>query len=188
MSFTTSLSLGLSLSMDAFAASVAQGARSRNDRLRQAVRTAFYFGLFEAVFPIIGWGLGLMLGKVMAQVDHWVAFLLLVGIGLKMIHDGLRPRLEPVRARPHSTGRIALLALGTSVDAAAVGVTLVVLGIPIVQAALVIGVTTFMMTCAGFLLGGLAGPRLPRFAEALGGLLLIAIGAKILLEHTVLSG
>lgn len=186
MSLTTSLALGLSLSMDAFAASVTQGARARRDRLHQALRTAFYFGLFEAGFPVLGWAAGLALGTFMARVDHWIAFILLLGIGLKMMHDGLRPRIAPATEKPHSRGRLALLAVGTSVDAAAVGITLVVLGISIVQAALIIGVTTFLMTCAGFLLGGLAGPRLPRYAEALGGVLLIAIGSRILLSHTML--
>lgn len=187
MSLATSLSIGLSLSMDAFAASVTQGARTRRDRLRQAVRTAFCFGLFEAGFPVLGWGLGLMLGSFMAHIDHWIAFVLLLGIGLKMIHDGLHPRTAPAVAPPDNAGRTALIALGTSVDAAAVGVTLVVLEIPVLLAAAVIGVTTFLMTCAGFLLGGLAGPRLPRYAEALGGLMLIAIGTKILLAHTLLN-
>lgn len=187
MSIATSLSLGFSLSMDAFAASVAHGSRYRRGRMLQALRTALYFSVFEAVFPVLGWALGLALGSLMARVDHWVAFTLLLGIGLKMIHDARHPRPRADSGAIDSMPRLMLLALSTSIDAAAVGVTLVVLKISIVEAALVIGATTFAMTCTGFLIGGLAGSKIPRYAEALGGVLLIAIGSRILIEHTLLS-
>lgn len=187
MTLATSFSLGVSLSMDAFAASIAQGAQSKGARFRQALRTALYFGTFEALTPVIGWTLGLLIGSAMAQIDHWVAFGLLLAIGLKMIRNAVRGReTEGVTASAHSA-RLAMLALGTSIDAAAVGVTLVVLEIPIIMAALIIGATTFAFTCAGFMLGGLAGKRLPRFAEGAGGLLLIGIGVKILFSHIVLG-
>lgn len=123
----------------------------------------------------------------MAHIDHWIAFGLLVAIGLKMIRDAWRASERAQRQGGPGFGRMVLLALSTSVDAAAVGVTLVVLQIPIVMAALVIGSTTFVMTCAGFILGGVAGNRMPRYAECLGGLLLIGIGMQTLLQHTVLG-
>lgn len=173
--------------MDAFAASVAQGAKTKGARMREALRAACYFGSFEAITPVIGWALGTLLGSAMAHIDHWVAFGLLVSIGLKMIRDAWHaPTRQQPKNRPGFT-RMTLLALSTSIDAAAVGVTLVVLQIPIVIAALVIGGTTFVMTCAGFMLGGVAGNRMPRYAEGLGGLLLIGIGIQTLLEHTILS-
>src|SRR5699024_11241017 len=170
MTLATSFSLGVSLSMDAFAASIAQGAQSKGARLRQALRTALYFGTFEALAPVLGWTVGLLIGSAMARIDHWVAFTLLLLIGLKMIHDAVRGRDKETTTTGIGSPRLALLALSTSIDASAVGVTLVVMQIPIVTAALVIGATTFAFTCAGFMLGGLAGKRLPRFAEATGGL------------------
>jgi len=173
--------------MDAFAASVAQGAKTRGTRAREAMRTACYFGGFEAVTPVIGWTLGTVLGSAMAQVDHWVAFGLLMAIGLKMLRDAWHTPRQPRRHRGPGPARMALLALSTSIDAAAVGVTLVVLQIPIVIAAVVIGGTTFVMTCAGFMLGGVAGNHMPRYAEALGGFLLMSIGTQTLLQHTILS-
>lgn len=172
--------------MDAFAASVAQGAQTKGTRLRQALCTALYFGTFEALTPVLGWTLGLLIGSAMAQIDHWVAFGLLLVIGLKMIRDAVRGR-EKASTKGIRSTQLALVALGTSIDAAAVGVSLVVLEIPIVTAALIIGATTFTFTCAGFMLGGLAGKRLPRFAEGAGGLLLIGIGVKILFSHIVLG-
>lgn len=171
--------------MDAFAASVAQGAKTRSTRTREALHTACYFGFFEALTPVIGSTLGTLLGSAMAHIDHWIAFGLLVAIGLKMIRDALRASERAQRQSSPGFARMALLALSTSVDAAAVGVTLVVLQIPIVMAALVIGGTTFVMTCAGFVLGGVAGRRMPRYAEGLGGLLLIGIGTQTLLQHMV---
>lgn len=188
MSVVTSLSLGVSLSMDAFAASIAQGSQTRRVRLGDALRIALVFGAFEAVFPILGWALGLMLGSIMAHVDHWVAFILLLGVGVKMIRDSVAQNATATRSQstPSAT-RTATMALATSIDAAAVGVTLVVLQIPILQAAAIIGAVTFVFTCAGFTLGGLITSRLPKYAEALGGLLLIGIGCKILVEHTLLN-
>src|SRR5699024_7418169 len=126
MTLATSFSLGVSLSMDAFAASIAQGAQSKGARLRQALRTALYFGTFEALTPVIGWTLGLLIGSAMARIDHWVAFSLLLLIGLKMIRDAVRGREKANATSGVVSGRLALVALSTSIDAAAVGVTLVV--------------------------------------------------------------
>lgn len=187
MSIPTSFTLGLSLSMDAFAASLVQGGQNRQARWRQALRTACYFGAFEALMPVVGWALGLVLGSLMASIDHWVAFGLLLAIGVKMIRESCQ-RETPAHSGGTHPVRLALVAMGTSIDAAAVGVTLVVLHIPVVMAALIIGGTTFVMTCAGFVLGGVVGQRLPRIAEAGGGLLLIGIGTLILIEHTMLLG
>lgn len=174
--------------MDAFAASIAQGAQAPRTRLRDAIRIALFFGVFEAVFPVLGWALGLVLGSLMAQLDHWVAFVLLLCVGMKMIRDGvtLTPENQASKSAT-SMGRLTVMALATSIDAAAVGITLVVLGIPILQAAIIIGAVTFVLTCSGFMLGGMVTSTVPRYAEALGGILLIAIGCKILIEHTLLG-
>ncbi|GAB3678327.1 manganese efflux pump MntP [Salinisphaera aquimarina] len=187
VSLVTSFSLGVSLSMDAFAASVAQGARVDGARSRNALRTASYLGAFEMLLPVVGWVLGTLLGSFMAQVDHWIAFVLLAGIGGKMIHDAVRHERRGSSDPAPSPGRLLLLAIGTSLDAAAVGVTLVVLQVPILLAALIIGMTTFAMSYAGFMLGGVAGDRMPRYAEIGGGLMLIGIGTRTLLEHTLLA-
>ncbi|MES1952108.1 hypothetical protein S4A8_14689 [Salinisphaera sp. S4-8] len=170
--------------MDAFAASVTQGARQRHTPMTEALRVAFYFGTLEALLPLIGWSLGLALGSMIAAVDHWIAFVLLLGIGTKMIYEAVRSGgRQSASTAPASTARMLLLALGTSIDAAAVGMPLLVLGVPIVPAVLIIGATTFAMTCLGFMLGGVAGKRVPRYAEGFGGFVLIGIGTAILIEH-----
>lgn len=167
---------------------VAQGAKAQNVRRFDAFRTALFFGVFEALFPILGWALGLMLGSVMAQIDHWIAFFLLLAIGLKMIRDGFaQSSVATGHPNTPSAARMAAMALATSIDAAAVGVTLVVLDIPILQAAAIIGAVTFAFTYTGYTLGGLINSRLPRYAETVGGFLLIGIGCKILIEHTLLN-
>lgn len=188
MSPLSILFLSLSMSADAFAASIGRGAVTKPS-LSGALKGALVFGTVEAITPLIGWTLGLATSSFIGAVDHWVAFALLGAVGGKMIWEALRPgdpaRDERPAGRPH-WGRWALLltAVGTSIDAAAVGVSLALIGANILAVALSIGAATFTVTAIGLMIGRAAGARLGSRIELLGGIVLIAIGTLILAEHT----
>jgi len=179
--------LAFSMSADAFAAALGKGAVLHRPRLGEAFRTGLVFGIVEAITPVIGWAAGLAASVYIAAIDHWIAFGLLAVIGGKMIWDSVRRPLEEERPNRHSTGLLLMTAIGTSVDAMAVGVTLAFLDVNIVTTALAIGLATFVMTTVGILLGRFIGERFGRVAETLGGVGLILIGTKILIEHTLLG-
>ncbi|WP_298163141.1 manganese efflux pump MntP family protein [Brevundimonas sp.] len=174
--------LSLSMSTDAFAAAVGRGAAHRPS-WRSAVRAGAVFGVIEAITPLIGWGLGLLAAGFVQEVDHWIAFVLLAVVGGKMIWEAARPAHPD--AAPSRSGAWALIAtaVGTSIDAAAVGVGLAFLGANIWIIALSVGLTTFALTTLGMLIGRAVGSRFGKIAEFVGGLALIALGATILLEH-----
>lgn len=178
--------LSLSMSADACAAAIGRGAVHRPSPI-QALRGGFVFGSIEAVTPIIGWAIGLAAASVVAAVDHWIAFGLLGLIGAKMAWEGWH-RANEEEETPASSRRglmaLVLMATGTSIDAAAVGVTLAFLKENIVLIAASIGLTTFSLTTIGMLMGRSLGARFGARVEVIGGLILIGIGTKILLEHT----
>lgn len=178
--------LGLSLSVDAFAAAVGKGSQGDSPRFRDALRVGAIFGFFEAITPAIGWAVGLALSTWIAAVDHWVAFFLLGAVGGHMLWQASRAAPEPEDAAPakrQGIGRLVVTALATSIDATAVGVTLAFLHVNILVACLVIGAITTVVATAGVTLGKHAGAYLGRYAEVLGGLTLITIGSVILFEH-----
>ena len=180
--------LALAMSTDAFAAAVGKGAVLARPRWREALRTGLIFGSIEAITPLIGWALGLAAARHVAAWDHWIAFAVLGGLGLRMVWVGARRAVEPVDERPqrHSFRLLALTGLGTSIDAMAVGASLALLDVNIVATAAAIGLATLLMVTAGVMLGRALGAIAGRRAELLGGLLLIGIGSMILFEH--LSG
>lgn len=186
MTFLPILLLALSMSADAFAAACGKGASLERPHWAEALRTGLIFGVIEAITPVIGWAAGRAVGGYIAAFAHWVAFGLLAIIGGKMIWDALRRHAEAEKPQSHSFLVLALTALGTSIDALAVGVTLALVGANIVANALAIGVATFTMTTIGVMTGRILGERFGRYAEAAGGIVLIAIGIKILLEHGAL--
>jgi len=174
--------LSLSMSTDAFAAAVGRGA-SHRPSWRSAVKAGAVFGVIEAITPLIGWGLGLIAAGFVQEVDHWIAFVLLAVVGGKMIWEASRPAdpdAPPTRAGPWA---LIATAVGTSIDAAAVGVGLAFLGANIWLIALSIGLTTFALTTIGMLIGRSIGARFGKIAELVGGLALIALGTFILFEH-----
>ena len=174
--------LSLSMSTDAFAAAVGRGATHRPS-WRSAVRAGAVFGVIKAITPLIGWSLGLLAAGFVESVDHWIAFVLLAVVGGKMIREASRPadpEAAPVRSGPWA---LIATAVGTSIDAAAVGVGLAFLGANIWIIALSIGLTTFALTTVGMLIGRAVGARFGKIAELIGGLALIALGTAILLEH-----
>ena len=174
--------LAVGLSMDAFAVSVCKGLSIRSLKLRHALVVGVWFGAFQALMPAIGWLLGSAFADLIRSVDHWIAFVLLALIGGNMIREALSreeedadPSLAPVT--------MLLLAVATSIDALAVGVTFAFLGVDILPAVTLIGICTFLLSAAGVKLGNVFGSRYKSGAELAGGIVLVLIGAKILLEH-----
>ena len=183
MTYLSVILLALSMSSDAFAAALGKGAVLDRPQFREALRTGAIFGTIEAITPLIGWGLGRAASRYIAAFDHWVAFGLLVAIGGKMIWDSFQRDETDERPQRHSFWVLALTAVGTSIDALAVGVTLALIGANILVNALAIGTATFLMTTIGVMLGRLLGARFGKYAEGMGGVILILIGANILFQH-----
>lgn len=178
--------IGIGLSMDAFAVSVCKGLGMEKINRKQAVIIGLYFGGFQALMPFLGWVLGSRFQKYITSVDHWIAFVLLVFIGGKMIVEAVRDKevIEVVQKDlPLDHKEMLLLAIATSIDALAVGITFAFLETPIVEAITIIGCTTFVLSILGVVTGNFFGTRYKKKAEIAGGIILILIGLKILLEH-----
>ena len=194
MGFAELLVVAVGLSMDAFAVSVCKGLCMRRVNWRHALVIALFFGAFQALMPLIGWLLGTQFAALITPVDHWVAFVLLALIGGKMIWDAVRGDDEdpaascPAEGAPLDLRELTLLAVATSIDALAVGVTLAFLGVSIGWAMAVIGVTTFALSFVGVAVGNRFGARFGGPAALAGGVVLILIGLKILLEHLGVLG
>jgi manganese efflux pump family protein len=174
------LLLALALAMDAFAVSLCQGCATRPG-FAGAARIALAFGVAQAVMPLLGWGLGVAFAGVIEAIDHWVAFVLLGGLGIKMAWEGFQP--EEADAREPLAGRALLLAaIATSIDAAAAGVTLPTIGVPIWIAVTVIGLVTAGMCLFGALFGARLGTAIGKKAEVAGGVVLFGLGAHVLAQ------
>lgn len=173
----------LGLSMDAFAVSVCKGLASRVSPLRGSLICGFWFGIFQAIMPIGGFFLGSVFAQAIEAYDHWAAFLLLALIGINMLREAFGADDDPPDG-DLSFRSMALLAVATSIDALAVGISLAMAGnVRIAAAAAAIGCVTFLLSAAGFRVGLAFGSRFEKKAEAAGGILLILTGARILLEH-----
>ena len=173
--------IGLSLSMDAFAVSVGAGMSIKDLKIRYAIRSCFFFGLFQFVMPVAGWYLGRAFAGYIMSFDHWVAFGLLFFIGAKMIWETFKGSDSSTDIR--SLSSLLTLAVATSIDALAVGLSFSVLGHGIWLPAAAIGGITFTVCLVGFEAGRLIGNVLGKWAGIAGGLVLIGIGVKILVEH-----
>lgn len=178
--------IAVGLSMDAFAVALCKGLGMRRINYAHALSIALAFGVFQGVMPLIGWLLGTQFETYITPVDHWVAFALLGYIGGKMLWDALR---EPARAQACPADsrldvrELLVLALATSIDALAVGVTFAFLRVDIVPAVCFIGVVTFCFSALGIKIGNVFGAKFKSKAELFGGAVLILMGVKILLEH-----
>lgn len=184
--FIEFLLIGIGLSMDAFAVSICKGLAMRKVNKKQALVIGLFFGGFQALMPFIGWALGIQFQSCITNIDHWIAFVLLVFIGGKMIVEAVKPEEEEaveVMDPPLDIKEMFLLAIATSIDALAVGVTFAFLDYPIVEAISIIGVTTFVISTGGVYVGNFFGSRYKNKAELAGGLILVLLGVKILLEH-----
>ena len=187
---TTVILLALALSMDAFAASLSQGAAGRSPAtLVGALRIGAAFGSAQAFMPLLGWALGFAFASLIRDVDHWIAFALLSAIGGHMMYASLAASADDDECIPLKTGwALASVAIATSIDAGAAGVTIAFLEQPVVLTCAIIGIVTFLLSSAGVLLGGALGLVVGKRAELVGGLVLIGLGCKILVEHQFLGG
>lgn len=188
MNLLTTILLALGMSVDAFAAALARGAGSLHYTWRQTVKTALIFGIVETITPLIGWLAGSMTQKFIAEYDHWLAFGLLLALGLKMIWGALHDDDDDAAAADKNRTDATLLltvvtAIATSIDSMVVGVGLAFLDANIWLTALAIGTSTTIMAAVGLRLGRLLGQKIGSRAEMAGGVVLIGIGTFILLEH-----
>ena len=185
MSWISIVLLGLAMSTDAFAAALGKGAGMMKPRLVDALRIGLIFGAVEATTPVIGWLIGTMAARYVEEWDHWIAFTLLGALGLHMLWKAWKSDgdEEPESARGGGIVALALTSLATSIDAMAVGVGLAFVATPIWLIALVIGLCTSAMVTIGIMLGHLVGRLVGKWAEAMGGLILISVGAAVLYEH-----
>ena len=179
--------LGIGLAMDAFAVSVCKGLGMRRLNKKQTLIIGLYFGGFQALMPLIGWLLGSQFQKYITSIDHWIAFILLSFIGGKMMIDAIREWNEEetvdVIDAPLDHKNMLVLAVATSIDALAVGITFAFLDTPIIEAITIIGITTMIISIIGVVVGNFFGSRYKSKAEFIGGLILVLLGLKILLEH-----
>ncbi len=172
--------VAVSLSMDAFAVSVCKGLSVKKLRPRHCATAGLYFGGFQALMPLLGWLLGRQFESLIKSIDHWIAFVLLALIGANMIREALGDEED---VNDSFSFKIA-----TSIDALAVGVTFAFLEVQILPAILLIGCTTFVLSAAGVKIGNVFGSGLQSKAEIAGGVILILLGIKILIEHLFFGG
>ena len=191
MSFIELFLIAVSLAMDAFAVSVSNGLILPNVKKRNAVTFGLYFGLFQFFMPIIGYFLGNKLTKYVQQFDYWIAFILLGIIGFNMIKESFSEDEEDVPKEKEilKVKNMTMLAIATSIDALAVGVTFAFIGnMNIVFACSVIGIVAFILSYAGLMIGKKIGPFFKTYAERIGGLVLVGMGIKILVQHIFFGG
>lgn len=182
MSPFTIIVLAFSMSVDAFAVAVGRGAAIGRPKLRETMRTGLVFGIIEAITPIIGWAAGVAASQFVQAIDHWIAFGLLGTVGIHMIYAAAQ-KSETQESAQLSLPLLMATAIGTSLDAMAVGVSLAFLDVNIFVIAAAIGAATFLMSSGGMLVGRLIGERMGRMAEAIAGVALICLGISILIEH-----
>lgn len=182
MNFIDIFLIGVALSMDAFAVSICKGLSVKKVGAKHVLTVGVYFGGFQALMPTLGFLLGYRFESFITNIDHWIAFVLLALIGGNMIREALGED-EDSENDDFSFKAMLPLAVATSIDALAVGISFAFLGVDIVTAALLIGATTFVLSGVGIYVGNIFGSKYKSKAELAGGIVLILIGLKILLEH-----
>jgi putative Mn2+ efflux pump MntP len=188
MDFITITGIALGLSFDTFAVSLSCGVVESKMRFKNAIRIALMLALFQGAMPVLGYFLGSTVSQYIGKLDHWVAFGLLMILGIRMVIEGLKKDddREPVDFRKLSV--LLTMAVGTSIDAFAVGISFAFLNVKIWSAGLLIGTVTFLASMMAIRIGKSAGSRLGSRVEILGGIILAAIGTKILIEHLMAAG
>lgn len=182
MSLFSLFVIAVGLSMDAFAVAVCKGLALQKINFKKACIVGLWFGGFQGLMPLIGYCLGSQFEQYIVSIDHWIAFALLVLIGISMIREALSKTEEPANASLDAKTML-LLAVATSIDALAVGVTFAFLQVNIIAAISFIGIITFLLSCLGVKIGNTFGCKYKSRAELAGGIILILMGTKILLEH-----
>ncbi len=177
--------IGIGLAMDAFAASICKGLSMKKLNIKHMLVIALYFGGFQAIMPLIGWVLGSQFQRYIVSFDHWIAFALLAFLGTKTIVDTIKDKDEDSEKIESVLNHkeLFLLAIATSIDALAVGVTMAFLNVNLASAVSIIGIVTFCICVFGVLVGNMFGSTFKKKASFAGGVILILIGFKILLEH-----
>jgi manganese efflux pump family protein len=188
MDFLTILAIALGLSFDTFAVSLSIGVIRNGILFRQATRVAIILALFQGGLTVAGYFLGSIISNELKAADHWIALALLSFLGIKMIVEGVKKGDDDSRKDYNSTVVLLTIALGTSIDAFAVGISFAILSVMIWEAGLLIGSVTFLASMIAIRIGKSAGERLGNNVEIIGGLILIAIGIKIFLEHVLAAG
>ena len=177
--------IALGLAMDAFAVSITGGIAIRHLRIRSALKIAFFFGAFQAFMPVLGWLAGLSLRELISDIDHWIAFGLLCFIGCKMIYESLKIKGSEEEKDFLNIYILLVLSVATSIDALAVGLSFAFLKISIAAPVIIIGTVTFLLSFTGVFIGDKIGHLFKNKFEIIGGIILIGIGIKILVEHMV---
>lgn len=185
MSLIEVLLLSVSMAMDAFAVCLAAGALPGVHGPREAFRLAFHFGLFQFLMPVLGWLAGSSVEPLIRNFDHWIAFGLLAFVGGRMIYAAWRSE-DRLATDPSRGLTLVVLSIAVSIDALAVGLSLGIVGISVGYPAVLIGLTTAVLSLVGLRLGTTAGRKVGKPVELIGGLVLIGIGARIVLEHLML--
>lgn len=184
MHFFEIIIIGIALSMDSFAVSIANGIKIKEINIKHVLKIASSFSLFQAIMPVIGYFLGLSLKSFIQSVDHWIAFTLLGLIGIKMIYESLKTK-DDSQSFFLKKRVIISQSIATSIDALIIGTGLAFLGYSITVSAILIGITTFIFSFCGVYLGKKCGDLLKNKAEIIGGLILIVIGFKVLIDHLI---
>lgn len=192
MSVLTFFLTGVGLSMDAFAISLTKGFCIRRDIIKKSFIISLFFGLFQGIMPLLGWLCGIYFESYIKSIDHWIAFLLLGYLGCKMIYESVKNKeneeLEcSLEDDKLDLKELTVLSVATSIDALAVGISFAFLSINIIQASLIISITTFIICFLGVSFGKVIGNYIQKYSEILGGIILIGIGIKILIEHLFIS-
>ncbi|MDD5582118.1 MAG: manganese efflux pump MntP family protein [Candidatus Marinimicrobia bacterium] len=186
MSLFTLFAIAVGLAMDALAVSVSAGLRLVKRNFSKALKMATVFGIFQAGMPIIGYHATTAFRTYIKNVDHWIAFGLLLGIGLKMIWEAFHSSFQCKKIDYFETRTLLLLAIATSIDALAVGISFALLDIQLFTAVLMIGITTFLISFSGVLVGFRLGYHFSQWADVIGGVILMSIGIHILLDHLII--
>lgn len=176
------LLISIGLAMDAFAVSICKGLYMRKMNWKKAIIIGLYFGLFQAIMPLIGYFLGNTFEDFVKNIDHWVALILLVSIGINMIKESFNKEKETYNDSI-DIKTMSILALATSIDALAVGITFACLGTNIITSVIYIGIITLILSIIGVKIGNKFGNKYEKKAQIIGGIILILLGIKIVLEH-----
>ena len=177
--------ISISLAMDCLAVSIAGGATITKPKITSALKVGLSFGFFQAIMPLIGWAIGFSFRSLIENLDHWIAFSLLLIIGIKMLYEAFKKSPQNNKTEITRIPTLLLLSIATSIDALVVGISLSILDISIYLSILIIGLFAFTFSVSGYYLGHRIGKFIGNKVEIIGGIILIGIGIKILIEHLI---